>query len=66
MTFSKNPNYREREVLLGGAEFLVMRDAAARLAVFRVGQLDYGSRCSRRAPAGPCSATRAHARLPYR
>ena len=42
MTFVKNPEYWEREVLLDGAEFLVMRDVAARLAAFRVGQIDYG------------------------
>ena len=42
MTFDKNPDYWEREVLLDGAEFLVMRDVAARLAAFRVGQIDYG------------------------
>ncbi len=42
MTFVKNPDYWEREVLLDGAEFLVMRDVAARTAAFRVGQIDYG------------------------
>ena len=42
MTFDKNPEYWEREVLLDGAEFRVMADAAARLAAFRVGQIDYG------------------------
>ena len=42
MTFDKNPDYWEREVLLDGAEFRVMTDAAARLAAFRVGQIDYG------------------------
>ena len=42
MTFDKNPDYWEREVLLDGAEFLVMRDVAARLAAFRVGQIDFG------------------------
>ena len=42
MTFDKNPEYWEREVLLDGAEFLVMRDVAARVAAFRVGQIDFG------------------------
>ena len=42
ITFEKNPDYWQREVLLDGAEFLVQRDATARLAAFRVGQLDYG------------------------
>ena len=42
MTFDRNPDYWEREVLLDGAEFLVMRDAPARTAAFRVGQIDYG------------------------
>ena len=42
MTFVKNPDYWERDVLLDGAEYLVMRDASARLAAFRVGQIDYG------------------------
>ena len=42
MTFVKNPDYWERDVLLDGAEFLVMRDPSARLAAFRVGQIDYG------------------------
>ena len=42
MSFVKNPNYWEREVLLDGAQSQVMRDASARLAAFRVGQLDYG------------------------
>ncbi|MCY3656515.1 MAG: ABC transporter substrate-binding protein [Chloroflexi bacterium] len=42
MNFVKNPDYWEREVLLDGAEFLVQRDVAARLAAFRVGQIDFG------------------------
>ena len=42
MNFVKNPDYWERDVLLDGAEFLVQRDASARLAAFRVGQIDYG------------------------
>jgi ABC-type transport system substrate-binding protein len=42
ITFVKNPDYWEREVLLDGAEFRVMTDPSARLAAFRVGQLDYG------------------------
>ncbi len=41
MSFVKNPDYWEREVLLDGAEFLVQRDAPARLAAFRVGQIDF-------------------------
>ena len=41
MSFVKNPDYWEREVLLDGAQFLVMRDPSARLAAFRVGQVDY-------------------------
>ena len=42
ITFEKNPAYWEREVLLDGAEFILHRDTTARLAAFRVGQLDYG------------------------
>ncbi|MXZ45497.1 MAG: ABC transporter substrate-binding protein, partial [Chloroflexi bacterium] len=42
MNFVRNPDYWEREVLLDGAEFLVMRDSAARIAAFRVGQIDFG------------------------
>ena len=42
ITFVKNPDYFERDVLLDGTEFRVMTDHTARLAAFRVGQLDYG------------------------
>ncbi|MGE0229746.1 MAG: ABC transporter substrate-binding protein [Dehalococcoidia bacterium] len=37
----KNPDFWERTVLLDGAEFKVMPDAAARVAAFRAGQVDY-------------------------
>ena len=40
--FDKNPDYWEREVLLDGFEFLIMPDHVARLAQFRVGNIDYG------------------------
>ena len=40
--FVKNPDYFERDVLLDGTQFRVMTDHTARLAAFRVGQLDYG------------------------
>ncbi|MDA1061403.1 MAG: ABC transporter substrate-binding protein [Chloroflexi bacterium] len=40
--FDRNPDYWEREVLLDGFEFRIILDAAARLAAFRVGQVDYG------------------------
>ena len=40
-TFSKNPDYWGREVLLDGVEFRLRQDYAARLAGFRVGQFDY-------------------------
>ena len=39
--FEKNPNYWEKEVLLDGFEFLIMPDHPARLAQFRVGNIDY-------------------------
>ena len=39
--FVKNPDYWESDVYLDGAQFRVMTDSAARLAAFRVGQLDY-------------------------
>ena len=41
VVFEKNPDYWEREVLLDGFEFLIMRDGAARTAAFRVGQIEY-------------------------
>ena len=41
VTFDKNPDYWEGDVLLDGFEFRVMPDPVARLAAFRVGQLDY-------------------------
>ena len=40
--FDKNPDYWERDVLLDGFEFLIMPDHVARLAQFRVGNIDYG------------------------
>ena len=42
VAFDKNPDYWESEVLLDGFEFRIMPDSAARLAAFRVGQIDYG------------------------
>ena len=39
--FARNPDYWEREVMLDGVEFWLLRDPAARLAGFRVGHLDY-------------------------
>jgi len=39
--FDKNPDFWEREVLLDGFEFKVMPDAAARVAAFRAGQVEY-------------------------
>ena len=41
VVFEKNPNYWEKEVLLDGFEFLIMPDHPARLAQFRVGNIDY-------------------------
>ena len=41
VAFTRNPDYFEREVLLDGVEFRFMHDPAARLAAFRVGQVDY-------------------------
>ena len=41
VVFEKNPDYWERDVLLDGAEFTLQPDHAARLAAFRVGQIDY-------------------------
>ena len=39
--FARNSDYWEREVMLDGVEFWLLRDPAARLAGFRVGHLDY-------------------------
>ena len=39
--FVKNPDYWEQQVLLDGFEFVTMPDHAARLAQFRVGNIDY-------------------------
>ena len=41
VVFVKNPDYWEREVLLDGAAFTLQPDHSARLAAFRVGQIDY-------------------------
>ena len=41
VTFEKNPDYWEREVLLDGFEFKIMPDHSSRLAGFRAGQFDY-------------------------
>ena len=41
MTFDKNPDYWETQVLLDGFEFRMQPDHAARLAAFRAGQVDY-------------------------
>ena len=41
VTFERNPDYWQREVLLDGFEFKVMPDHASRLAAFRAGQVDY-------------------------
>jgi peptide/nickel transport system substrate-binding protein len=42
VTMVKNPDYFRSDVLLDGAEFRIMPDAASRLAAFRAGQLEYG------------------------
>jgi len=42
VTWERNPDYWERDVLLDEVEFKMMPDAAARVAAFRVGQLEYG------------------------
>ena len=42
ITFTKNPDYFERDVLLDGVELRIMPDQSARLAAFRVGQIEYG------------------------
>ncbi|MDA1061534.1 MAG: ABC transporter substrate-binding protein, partial [Chloroflexi bacterium] len=41
VTFDKNPDYWEQDVLLDGFEFRIVPDPVARLAQFRVGQLDF-------------------------
>ncbi len=50
INFVKNPAYFEREPFLDGAEFRVMTDQNARLAAFRVGQLDYAYSIARTKP----------------
>ena len=42
LSFDKNPDYWEREVLLDGHDVRLITDQTARVAAFRVGQLDYG------------------------
>ncbi|MDA1062612.1 MAG: ABC transporter substrate-binding protein, partial [Chloroflexi bacterium] len=39
--FEKNPDYWQREVLLDGFEFRIIPDSVARIAAFRVGNVDY-------------------------
>jgi peptide/nickel transport system substrate-binding protein len=41
VTFDKNPNYWETNVLLDGFEFRIQPDHSSRLAAFRAGQVDY-------------------------
>ena len=41
LSFDKNPDYWEREVLLDGTDVRLMTDQTARVAAYRVGQLDY-------------------------
>ncbi|MBX7110237.1 MAG: ABC transporter substrate-binding protein [Dehalococcoidia bacterium] len=41
VTLTKNPDYFETKVLLDGVEFRPMPDAAARLAAFRSGQIEF-------------------------
>jgi peptide/nickel transport system substrate-binding protein len=41
VAFDKNPDYWEADVLLDGFEFVIRPDHPARLAAFRVGQIDY-------------------------
>jgi peptide/nickel transport system substrate-binding protein len=41
VTYERNPNYWEGDVLLDGFEFRIIPDPVARLAAFRVGQVDY-------------------------
>ena len=42
ISFDKNPDYWERDVLLDGTDVRLITDQTARVAAFRVGQLDYG------------------------
>jgi peptide/nickel transport system substrate-binding protein len=42
VTYVKNPDYWEKEVLVDGVEFRVLPDGSARLAAFRAGQIDTG------------------------
>ena len=42
LAFDKNPEYWERDVLLDGVDVRLITDQTARVAAFRVGQLDYG------------------------
>ncbi len=42
IAFDKNPDYWENEVLLDGVDVRLITDQTARVAAFRVGQLDYG------------------------
>ena len=42
VTFDKNPDYWLGDVLLDGFEYRIVPDSVARLAQFRVGQLDFG------------------------
>jgi len=42
VSYVKNPDYWEREVLLDGLDAKIITDASARLAAFRAGQIDYG------------------------
>jgi peptide/nickel transport system substrate-binding protein len=42
VTFEKNPDYWEKQVLLDGFEFRIQPDHSSRLAAFRAGQIDYG------------------------
>jgi peptide/nickel transport system substrate-binding protein len=41
VTFEKNPDYWESDILLDGFEFRIQPDHASRLAAFRAGQVDY-------------------------
>ena len=42
ISFDKNPDYWETDVLLDGTDVRLIVDQTARVAAFRVGQLDYG------------------------
>lgn len=41
VSFEKNPDYWQRDVLLDGMEFRIMPDHSSRLAAFRAGQIEY-------------------------